>query len=87
MRRGRRRATRQGTRERVVRNRGEPLLILAQRQQQVRDPVGGRQLALDGANAEAVHTAAAGRHEQRAALAEQPDAQLSRLESQAGIAL
>ena len=73
--------------EGVVRDRREALLVLAQRQQQVGYPVGRRQLAVRGPHAEAVHPPAAGRDEQRAALADQPDAERAALEREAGVAL
>ena len=76
-----------GAREGVVGHGGEALLVLAQGEQQVRDPIRGRQLGIRRRDAEAVHAPAARRHEQRARLAHEPDAELAALEREAGAAL
>ena len=57
----------------MVRDRGEAVLVATQREQQVGDPVGRRKLAVGRAHAEAVHPPAAGRDQQRAGLADEPD--------------
>ena len=62
----------------------EAVLVGAQREQQVGDPVGRRQRAVLDVHAPAVHAAAARAHEQRAGLADQPDAERAALEHQAG---
>jgi len=71
----------------VVRDRREALLVGSQRQQQVRDPVGRRQVALGGPHAEAVNPVSTVRHQDRAGLAEEPDPELPALHRQAGLAL
>ena len=71
----------------MVGDRGEALLVDAQGEQQVRDAVRRRQLALGGVHAEAVDAAAAGCDQQGTGLADEPDAQLAVLERQAGAAL
>ena len=53
----------------------------------MRDAVGRRQLGVGGGHAEAVHAPAARHDEQRAALADEPDAERGALERQAGLAL
>jgi len=71
----------------VVRHCGETLLVHPESEQEVRYAVGRGQLAVHGLHAEAVHPAATGRHEQRTALTEQPDAELPALKGEAGLAL
>ena len=74
-------------REGVVGDRGEALLVHPQGEQQVRDPVGGRQLGLGRADAVAVHAPATRRYEQGARLSHQPDAEVAALEREPGPAL
>ena len=74
-------------REGVVRDGREPLLVGAQREQQVRDPVGRRQVAVGRPHAEAVDALSAVRNQDGACLAEQPDAERAALHRQPGLAL
>ena len=88
MRRGRRRATRQGAPAKAW------FATVAKPSSSTRRASSRWAIRSDGGSsrstvphAEAVHPAATGRHEQRAALAEQPDAQLAVLERKPGLAL
>ena len=62
----------------------KPGLVGAQREQQVRDAVAGRQPGLGDLHAPAEHPPPAGRHEQGAGLADQPDAERAALAAQPG---
>src|SRR5215213_4515697 len=70
------------TREHVVGDGREALLVDSQREQQVGDAVGRGQVRLGGGDAEGVDGAAAVGQEQRARLADQPGPQLARLDGQ-----
>ena len=71
----------------MVRDGREADLVRAQRQQEVSDPIGGRQVALGRPDAEAVDPLPAVRDEHGARLAEQPHAEVAALQRQAGLAL
>src|SRR4051794_6927910 len=75
------------TRESVVRDRGEARLVGAQRQQQVRDAIRRRQVAIGDPYAVAMHAPAAGADEQRPGLAHQPYAEPAALQGEPGRAL
>ena len=88
MRRGRRRETRQGAPAKAW------FATVAKPSSSTRSASSRCAIRSDGGssrstarNAEAVHAPAPGRHEQRAALAEQPDAELAALEGEPGLAL
>ena len=69
--------------ERLVGDGGEALLVGAQREQQVADAVGARQVRVVDADAEAVDGACAA-DEQRARLADEPRPEPAGLEHEAG---
>src|SRR4051812_3378214 len=76
-----------GARERMIGDRGEPDLVAAEREQQMRDPIRRRQPLVGGRHAEAVDARAAREEEHAAGLAEQPGAEAALLEDQPRLAV
>jgi hypothetical protein len=76
-----------GPGERVVGDSRKTTLVLAQRQQQVRDPVGGGEAGIGCPDAEGVYPAPVRPDEERTGLTHEPDAHRASFEREPGFAL